>query len=141
MTVPVPEGVAMLEIPCAGAVVFDSAGRLLLVRRGQEPARGQWSIPGGRVEPGEGPEAAAVRELLEETALVGRVLREVGSVRREAPSGGMYVIRDFLIEVQDSEPIAGDDAVDVAWFEPSDLGEADTSDGLVEALVDWGLLS
>ena len=132
----------MTEIPCVGAVVFDPAGRLLLVRRGQEPAKGQWSIPGGRVEPGEGHEAAAVRELLEETALSGRVLREVGSVRRQAPAGGTYVIRDFLIEVdiEGPEPVAGDDAVDVAWFEPSELGETDTSAGLVEALTEWGLL-
>ena len=42
----------MREIPCVGAVVFDGEGRILLVRRGQEPAMGQWSIPGGRVEAG-----------------------------------------------------------------------------------------
>jgi len=134
------EGAGVAEIPCVGAVVFDPVGRLLLVRRGQEPAKGQWSIPGGRVEHGESHERAALRELHEETALVGRVVREVGSVRRAAPTGGTYVIRDFLIEVEDDEAVAGDDAVEVAWFEPADLAALDTSSGLVEALTDWGLL-
>ncbi len=131
----------MGEIPCVGAVVFDPAGRLLLVRRGQEPAKGQWSIPGGRVEAGEPAELAVARELAEETGLVGRVVREVGSVRREAPSGGTYVIRDFLLEVGADDPVAGDDALDVKWCAPADLATMDTSAGLVEALTDWGLLA
>ena len=131
----------MGEIPCVGAVVFDPAGRLLLVRRGQEPAKGQWSIPGGRVEAGEPAELAVARELAEETGLVGRVVREVGSVRREAPSGGTYVIRDFLLEVGADDPVAGDDALEVKWCAPAVLAPMATSTGLVEALTDWGLLA
>ncbi len=130
----------MPEIPCVGAVVFDVVGRILLVRRGHEPAMGQWSIPGGRVEAGESHEQAVVRELHEETALAGRVVREVGTVRREAPAGGTYVIRDFLLMVEADEPVAGDDAAEAAWFEPAELATLDTSDGLVQALTEWGLL-
>ena len=44
---------ALPVVPCVGAVVHDAAGRLLLIRRAHEPSRGLWSIPGGRVEPGE----------------------------------------------------------------------------------------
>ena len=128
-------------IPCAGAVVFDAAGRLLLVRRANPPAQGRWSIPGGRVEAGESHEQAVVRELHEETGLRGVVVREVGTVEREAPDGGTYVIRDFVLHVDDAEAVtAGDDASEAAWFNPADLAMVDTSDGLVETLTEWGLL-
>jgi len=129
------------DIPCVGAVVRDEAGRLLLVRRANPPAQGRWSIPGGRVEAGESHEDAVVRELLEETGLAGRVVREVGTVRRDAPAGGTYVIRDFLVAVDaGTTPIAGDDAADAAWFAVDELDGIDTSDGLLDALVHWGLI-
>lgn len=129
------------EIPCVGAVVFDDAGRLLLIKRGNPPAQGQWSLPGGRVEPGERREDAVVRELGEETGLAGVVQRHVGAIRRDAPSGGVYVIDDFLLTVADSTPLrAGDDALAAAWFTRRELDELDTSAGLVEVLTEWGVL-
>lgn len=129
------------EIPCVGAVVFDGAGRLLLIRRGNPPAQGQWSLPGGRVEPGERTEDAVVRELLEETGLTGAVQRHVGAIRRDAPGGGVYVIDDYLLSVADTSVLrAGDDALAAAWFTQDDLGDLDTSAGLVEVLTEWGLL-
>ena len=68
-------------------------------------------------------------------------MREVGTVRRDAPAGGTYVIRDFLVRVPGSPaPVAGDDASDAAWFAPEELQGLETSAGLVDALVDWGLL-
>ncbi len=131
----------MAEIACVGAVVRDTAGRFLLVRRANPPAQGTWSIPGGRVEPDETDEAAVVRELAEETGLTGIVQREVGTVRRDAPGGGVYVIRDFLVIVDDqAQPRAGDDAADARWFTTRDLHAAETSPGLAEALIHWGLL-
>lgn len=131
----------MTEIPCVGAVVLDAGGRILLVRRANPPAQGQWSIPGGRVEPGETHEAAVVRELLEETEVRAVVDREVGTVLRPAPGGGTYVIRDYLlIAPADALAVAGDDAADVAWVAPAELSQWDTSTGLVEALAEWGLI-
>lgn len=129
------------EIPCVGAVVFDDAGRLLLIKRGQEPALGRWSVPGGRVEPGESHEVAVIREVLEETGLDMTVIREIGTVRREAPGGGTYVIHDFLGELVEAKaPVGSDDATDAGFFTLEQLSELDTSDGLLEALTDWGLL-
>ena len=129
------------EVPCVGAIVFDDAGRLLLIRRGNPPAQGQWSLPGGRVEPGEGWQQAVVRELQEETGLCARVERLVGEVRRDAPDGRIYVIHDFLLAVEGSPAVqAGDDALDAAWFTVPEVEELDASSGLVEALRGWGLL-
>ena len=128
-------------IDCVGAIVRAADGRLLLVRRANPPAQGLWSIPGGRVEAGESAEQAVVRELVEETGLRGTVLREGGTVERAAPGGGTYVIRDFLLDVESSDaPVAGDDAAEVAWFAPAELGTLETSPGLVAALDGWGLL-
>ena len=131
------------EIPCVGAIVFDEDGRLLLIRRANPPAQGLWSLPGGRVEPGEADEQAVVRELAEETGLAGSVLREVGMITRDAPQGGVYVIRDYLMAIDDDGdplPHAGDDALDAAWFTPQEVLHLETSAGLVEALTGWGLL-
>lgn len=128
-------------IPCVGAVVHDARGRLLLVFRGHEPALGQWSIPGGRVEPGETDEQAVGRELAEETGLRGEVVRYLGSVLRAAPGGGTFEIRDFLVRPvgPDLEPVAGDDAADARWVSRSELPAFPLVSGLLEALSEWGV--
>lgn len=129
------------DIPCVGAVVFDERDRLLLIRRAHAPAKGLWSIPGGRVEDGEDDAAATVREVREETGLEVRVVREVGTVVRALPSGDRYVIRDFLATIVGDGPLVpGDDADDAAFVHPDDLGSYALSPGLVEALAGWGLL-
>lgn len=128
-------------VPCVGMIVRDSAGRLLLVKRGKPPAEGLWSIPGGRVEPDEDWEEACVRELLEETGLVARVDRYVGQVQRDDEGGRVLVIRDYLMRLAaDADPVAGDDAREARWVAPSDLGDFALTEGLVEALTDWGIL-
>ncbi|MCX8528142.1 MAG: NUDIX domain-containing protein [Candidatus Nanopelagicales bacterium] len=123
-----------------GAIVLDDARRILLIKRGQAPAMGMWSIPGGRVEPGESHEVAVVRELLEETGLIGAVVREVGTVHRDAPSGGTYEIRDFLLSVVGGVLRAGTDADDAAWLTRADLDVLPCSPGLVDALAEWDVL-
>ena len=127
-------------IPCVGAIVLDDARRILLIKRGQAPALGLWSIPGGRGEPGERHEVAVVRELLEETGLTGAVVREVGTVLRDAPSGGTYEIRDFMLSVDGGVLRAGTDADDAGWFTRADLDDLPCSPGLVEALAEWDVL-
>ena len=131
----------MADIPCVGAVVFDERGRLLLIKRANPPAQGSWSLPGGRLEPGEQAREGVIREVLEETGLKVSVRREVGTVTRPAPTGDTYVIRDFLCQVRGHDRvIAGDDAADARFFEPPEIHSIDTSEGLLEALEQWGLL-
>lgn len=124
------------SVPCAGAIVHDGAGRILLVRRGRAPSRGMWSLPGGRVEGVEDWDAAAVREVREETAIEGREPQFVGIVERSSESGSTYVIADYAM-TGSGIPIAGDDADDAQWCHAGDMASLSTSPGLVEALREW----
>jgi 8-oxo-dGTP diphosphatase len=127
-----------------GGIVTSDDGRILLVRRANAPARGCWSIPGGRVEPGEDDPTATAREVLEETGLDVAVESCVGTVEREAPDGSVFVIRDYrCMPVAGADlagVVAGDDAADVGWFTPSQVRELDCAPGLVEALEEWDVL-
>lgn len=125
---------------CAGGIVRDGAGRLLVIRRGREPGRGLWSVPGGRCLPGESVEQACVREVAEETGLTVRVLSEAGRVERDGPAGVRYDIVDFECEVVGGELRPGDDATDVRWVTRVELGELAVVPELVECLTSWGLL-
>ncbi|MEM9465738.1 MAG: NUDIX domain-containing protein [Actinomycetota bacterium] len=116
-------------VVAAGAVVR-RGDRLLLIQRGRAPEAGRWSVPGGRVEAGEGLRDAVRREVLEETGLDVDVGDLVGVVERRGP-GFHYVVADFAAAcAPDAEPTAGDDAAAVAWVPASDLDEWDLVDGL-----------
>src|SRR5260370_42700946 len=82
-TGPMPEQ----RVPCVGAIITDPAGRLLLIRRGHEPEAGRWSLPGGRIEPGESDQQALVREGREETGLAVTPGRLVAGGARPARNG------------------------------------------------------
>jgi len=127
-------------IPCVGAVVFDTQGRLLMIQRGHDPGAGLWSIPGGRIEPGETDEQALVRELLEETNLQVMVGKLVGRVRREGPPGTVIDIRDYAATVAAGTLRAGDDAADARWVTTAELARLEVTEGLIEALTEWGVL-
>ncbi len=122
-----------------GAIVFDDSGRLLLVRRGRPPGEGLWSVPGGRVEPGESDHEAVRRELLEETGLQVAVGRLAGAVERPGGPGVVYVIRDYLATVTGGVLEPGDDAADARWF-PSDALPEPVTDGLLDALTEWNIV-
>jgi ADP-ribose pyrophosphatase YjhB (NUDIX family) len=116
-----------------GGVIIDQ-GRALLVRRGSEPLRGQWSIPGGTLELGESLEEGVARELLEETGMTVRVLELIEVFDRiygengttGTPAGQKpkfhYVIADYLCEPVGGEPRAGSDVTDVAFAREDELG-------------------
>jgi 8-oxo-dGTP diphosphatase len=128
------------SIPCVGAIIIDSGGRLLLIRRGHEPGRGLWSVPGGRIEPGESDEQAVIREVREETGLSVRVGRLIGSVRRPAPGGAVFDIRDYAATVAEGTLTAGDDADDAQWVDRAQMLALPLTDALAETLTSWGVL-
>jgi 8-oxo-dGTP diphosphatase len=127
-------------IRCVGAIITDAAGRLLLIKRGHEPGKGLWSVPGGRVEPGETDEQALTREIREETGLSVRPGRLIGALRRPAPGGAVLDIRDYAATVTGGTLTAGDDADDARWAAPAELAGLPLTDGLAAALTGWGVL-
>jgi 8-oxo-dGTP diphosphatase len=127
-------------VPCVGAVVTDEQGRLLVIQRGHDPGAGLWSIPGGRIEPGETDAQALVREMLEETNLQVKVGRLIGSVRRQGPGGMVIDIRDYAATVIGGTLRAGDDAAGARWVTTAELARMEVTEGLIEALTEWGVL-
>jgi 8-oxo-dGTP diphosphatase len=115
-----------------GGVIIDD-GRALLIRRGTEPLRGEWSIPGGTLELGESLEEGVARELREETGLEVRVLELIEVFDRIFPDQGSlpaerkerprfhFVIVDYLCERIAGEPRAGSDVTDVAFASEDEL--------------------
>src|SRR3954470_12515482 len=97
------------RIPGVGALVFDVRRRLLLVLRTKPPGQGTWSLPGGRVEPGEDAAAAVVREVAEETGLLVEAQRLGDVIELPAPGGGIYSITDLVCRPVGGTLVAGDD--------------------------------
>ncbi|WIX87884.1 NUDIX domain-containing protein [Amycolatopsis sp. DG1A-15b] len=133
------EGLTSTTIRCVGGIAFDAYGRLLLIRRLNNPGSGQWSLPGGRVEPGETDKEAVVRELFEETGLDVIPGTLVGTARR-----GPYEIFDYACEVEGGVLTAGDDASEARWSDAADLAALEAAGELVELLYvtlrDWNAL-
>ena len=128
-------------VACVGAVVHDDAGRLLLIRRGQAPSQGLWSLPGGRVEPGETHEQAVEREVLEETGLVVRAGAPVGRVTIPA-AVAVFDVVDLACTLArpDQHPVAGDDADAVLFADAATLASLDCTPNLLPTLRGWGVL-
>lgn len=108
-----------------GAVIV-RGGRALIVRRGHEPRKGEWSLPGGLVELGESLVDAVAREAREETGLsieVGAIIETFDRVHRDA--GGRirfhFVIIDFVCRAAEGDAVAGSDAEAVAWVTADEL--------------------
>ncbi len=105
-------------IPAAGVVCLREGSdgvEVLLIRRGREPRRGEWSLPGGRIEPGERASEAALRELAEETGVKARLTGLIDVVDGLFP-GAHFVLIDYAAEWIAGEPVAGDDAVEARFW-------------------------
>jgi 8-oxo-dGTP diphosphatase len=102
----------------ADSVVFDKAGRLLLIRRKNPPFQGQYALPGGFVDYGERMQEAALRELREETGIEGRIIRLIGVYSKpDRDPRGHCVSAVYLVDGGDQQPVAGDDAESAEFIE------------------------
>lgn len=114
-------------VPCVGVVCL-RGDEVLLIRRGRPPKQGEWSLPGGRIEPGERAVDAALRELHEETGVEAEITGLVDVVDGLFPEAGRhYVLIDYAARWLSAEPVAGDDALE-ARFVPLDK---------VDTLIEW----
>jgi len=123
---------------CVGAVAV-AGDRILLVRRGTEPGRGLWSVPGGRVEAGEALADAVVRELAEETRVLGTCgpLLGVAEVR---DGGRHFVVLDYLVVAEPEPAVAGTDVDEAAWVPLSAVQDLPLVPGLFRFLVEHGVV-
>lgn len=119
-----------------GAIIVD-AGRLLVVRRAREPGRGRWSLPGGRLRPGELLAEALVREVAEETGLRAAPgpLCGVAELRGEH---GHFVVLDYWARASGAA-VAGDDVDAVAWADRGALESLELVNGLAGFLAAHGV--
>lgn len=108
--------------PVAGAGVVCLKGEeVLLIRRGQPPRRGEWSLPGGRIEWGERAADTALRELFEETGVEAELvgLLDVVDGLFAGPDGALeshYLLVDYVARWRSGEPRAGDDATEARFW-------------------------
>lgn len=106
----------MTPIPAVGVICF-RGDDVLLIRRGRPPRLGEWSLPGGRIEPGEAVRQTALRELREETGVEAELVGLVDVVDGLFPEAGRhYVLIDFAAVWRSGEPRPGDDAVEAAFY-------------------------
>lgn len=125
--------------PCAGALVTNEAGQLLLTRRAVEPFKGCWDLPGGYLEDGEHPEAGALREILEETGLVVRITGFGGLYMDTYGAGGVSTLNIFYeAEVVSGQATGQGDVAELGWFEPDALPlDAFSFENGRHAIADW----
>jgi 8-oxo-dGTP diphosphatase len=122
MTAPLPT-----PVPAVGVVCL-RGDSVLLIRRGTPPRVGEWSLPGGRIEPGERAVDAALRELGEETGVEAEITGLIDVVDGLFPEAGRhYVLIDYAARWVSGEPVAGDDALEARFVA---LDE-------VESLIEW----
>ncbi len=113
-----------------GAVVIDGA-KVLLVRRGHEPLKGEWSLPGGALELGETLQQGVVREVLEETGLIvvpAAIVEVFDRITRDEETGRVqyhYVLVDFVCRVAGGTVCGGSDAEEARWVAREELQAPD----------------
>jgi 8-oxo-dGTP diphosphatase len=107
--------------PFACDSILVENGRILLVKRGREPFKGEWAVPGGRIEDNETAEQCAIREMKEETGVDVDIIRLTGiySDPKRDPRG--IIVAAFLVKRVGGAVKAGDDADEAKWFDLSNL--------------------
>ena len=121
-----------------GAVILHE-DKVLLVRRGQSPSFGKWSLPGGLVELGESTREAIAREVMEECGIGIRVVDVAGVLDRVVHDDAgrvryHYVLVDYLAYPESLDVVAGSDAGDAQWFDIERVAVLDTTQGLLDMI-------
>lgn len=121
----------------AASVAVFRGGQVLLARRAVAPGAGLWSLPGGRVEPGETVAEAALRELDEEVQVRARIIGLAGvlDVILKDSTGsltGHFVVVTHAGQWLAGEPQTGAEAVEVGWFHPHEVSRLTTTNGLAQ---------
>jgi len=136
---PVPPSHPQLAV---SAAIF-RGDKILLVRRARPPAKGSYSLPGGRVEFGESLHAALHREVAEETALKIDIIGLAGwhEVLPGSTGSGHFLIMSFAARWTFGEPVLNEELDDFRWLAPDALGALNLTDGLADVIRSaWGLL-
>lgn len=125
------------QLAVSGAIFRD--GKVLLVRRARSPAKGFYSLPGGRVEFGESLHQALAREVDEETGLRIEIAGLAGwrEVLPVSSGAGHYLIMSFAARWAAREPVLNDELDDYRWLAPDalgDLGDRKLTEGLEEVI-------
>ena len=105
-------------------VLAEQAGRVLLIKRAVDPGMGDWALPAGFVEIDEGPVQAALRELTEETGLIGKITGILGVFHIRSDPRGPNVFIVYRAQIVGGQLQPGDDADAVQFFEPDELPSA-----------------
>jgi ADP-ribose pyrophosphatase len=129
----------------AGAIVIHE-GKILLVKRGVEPGKGLWAIPGGTLRLGETLRECAAREILEETGVtiaVGECVYVFDLIERDEDGKIRFhfVVADFAALYVSGEPQGADDADGAGWVAPEDLEDLPVSQNTLKALHSLGFLN
>lgn len=120
-------------VNCVGVICF-RGDDVLLIKRGKPPRQGDWSLPGGRIEPGETEAEAALRELKEETGVTAKLGPKVLTLPAHF-EGTDYILHDYVAEWTGGEPVAGDDASHAQFMlseRLDDLGMWDATRKVIE---------
>jgi len=103
-------------LPVALAYTVNRQNELLVVRRAQEPALNEWALPGGFIEAGEEPHEGCLRELMEETALNGRIDRLIGIYHREVEMYGSLLVVAYRVIVDDDTIAINNELFDAGFY-------------------------
>ena len=124
----------MTPVVGVGALVFDDAGRVLLVERGKPPSAGLWSVPGGKLEARETLAQAVAREVREETGLVVEV-GALACVLERIADDYHFVLLDYFARVTGGQLAAGSDARAARFVDPDELQALPLTEGLADVLA------